>query len=177
MAEFEQSAATRAEMTERVRDLLDAHFLPTNALQQALGVFSKQQVAERLAGTTDRKSKAYKAARRNVERWTTTGAEKRKPGKAAQAKLVDILKADRQALAQEFPSGLRLRLDATIVVADDPEYSRDRTGIVVNFSPNQGVNLLLHAQEDADEAWQDFFDVYVMPAGTIDDARLRLDAR
>jgi hypothetical protein len=164
-------------MTERVRDLLDSSFLPANALTLALGVFSKQQIAERLAGATDRKNKAYKAALRNVERWTTAALEKRKPGKAAQAKMVEMLKTDHQALAQQFPGGLELRLDAIITVGGDPKYSRRRTGIRVALDANEAANLLLHAQEDADEAWQDFFDVYVMPAGTIDDARLRLDAR
>jgi hypothetical protein len=177
VAEFEQSVATRAEMTERATELLDASLLPANALQQALGVRSKSQIAEHLAGTTDRKSKAYKAALRNIERWTTAGVEKRKPGKASQQKLVALLKTDHQALEQQFSRGLQLRLDGIIAVADDPKYSRRRTGIVVNFSSSQGADLLLHAQDDPDEAWQDFFDVYVMPAGTIENARLRLDAR
>ncbi len=177
MAEFEQSAATRAEMTDRVQDLLDAAFLPANALQQALSVWSKSQIAEHLAGTTDRKSKPYKAALRNIERWTTNAVEKRKPGKASLQKLATALKSDRLALTQQFSAGLQLRLDAVIAVAADPKYSRRRTGIVVDFTPNQGADLLLHAQDDPDEAWQDFFDVYVMPAGTIEDARLRLEAR
>lgn len=177
MAEFEQSAATRAEMTERAMELLEASFLAANALQQALGVWSKSQIAEHLAGTADRKNKTYKAALRNIERWTTAGAERRKPGKASQQKLIMLLKTDRQALAQQFSRGLQLRLDAIIAVADDPKYSRRRTGIVVNFTSSQSADLLLHAQEDADEAWQDFFDVYVMPAGTIENPRLRLEPR
>lgn len=177
MAEFEQSAATRAEMTERATDLLDTAFLPANALQQALGVWSKSQIAEHLSGTANRKDKAYKAALRNIERWTTAGVEKRKPGKASLQKLAAALKTDRQALEQQFPAGLQLRLDGIIAVADDPKYSRRRTGILVNFSASQGADLLLHAQEDPDEAWQDFFDVYVLPAGTIENARLRLEAR
>jgi hypothetical protein len=177
VAEFEQSAATRAEITERAMDLLNAAFLPANALQQALSVWSKSQIAEHLAGTADRKNKTYKAALRNIERWTTTGVEKRKPGKASLQKLVSALKTDRQALTQQFATGLQLRLEGVIAVADDPKYSRRRTGIVVNFSPSQGVDLLLHAQDDPDEAWQDFFDVYVMPAGTVENARLRLEAR
>ena len=177
MAAFEQSTATRAEMTERAQDLLDTVFLPANALQQALSVWSKSQIAAHLAGTADKKNKAYKAALRNIERWTTSAVEKRKPGKASLQKLVAALKTDRQALTQQFSTGLQLRLEGIIAVADDPKYSRRRTGIVVNFSSSQGADLLLHAQDNPDEAWQDFFDVYVMPAGTIEDARLRLEAR
>ncbi len=177
MAEFDQSQETRAEMDERVADLLGTRFLPASALQQALGVLSKGQIVERLAGTTDRKNKTYKAALRNVERWTTAGVEKRKPGKAAQEKLVTMLQTDRQALARQFVGGIQLHLDAIIAVGGDPKYSRRRTGIVVDFNADESASLLLHAQEDPDEAWQDFFDGYVMPAGTIENAKLRLDPR
>ncbi len=177
MAEFEQSPATRTEMTERVAELLRASFTPANALQQAQGVFSKSQIAERLAGTTDRKSKVYKAALRNVERWTTAAIERRKPSKAAQQKLVTLLQTDRQALAQQFARGIQLHLDAIITVGGNPKYSRRRTGIIVDFNADESVSLLLHAQEDPDEAWQDFFDMYVMPAGTVENPRLRLEPR
>ena len=73
----------------------------------------------------------------------------------------------------KLASGFKMKLDATIAVADDPEYARERTGIQVLFSPNQAATLLSNALHKPDEAWQNFFDVYVMPAGTVEDAKIR----
>lgn len=177
MAEFAQPTATREALAQQVADLLNQRITAAHAFDLARQVLSKSEIAVGLAGTSDKKSKAYKAALRRVERWVTAAAEKRKPSKTSLAQMAAMLQKNRQALTSQFPRGVRMTLNATITVGGNPQYRRQRTGITVDFAAEEAAALLLHAQEDPDEAWQDFFDAYVMPAGTVDNPQIRLEVR
>ncbi len=145
MAEFEQSAETRAAIHDAARAFL-----------RSPGVIA------RMAGTSDKKSRAYKSAQRRVQRWTArAGQEQRRPSKMALAAL----------------GGFQLHLEARIAVGGDSQYERLRQ-IDLSLEAAEAAALLSHAisenEEDQDDAWQDFFDVYVMPSGTVEGPQITL---
>lgn len=75
------------------RQQLDKHY-ETPSIQDMLQYFngSKQELAEKLSGTTDKKSRAYKNARDDINRWLRDPSKKsaRKIGKETKAKF-DVL--------------------------------------------------------------------------------------
>lgn len=154
MAEFAQSKAARAAIKEATRE----------HLQQRIASTSSGELARELAGTSDRKSKAYLSAQRNVNRWKAaiagSASERRKPKDASLKKM-----------AQHVP-GFKLSIKADFAVGDDPKYLRkgkDMAG--VRFNDEAAQDFLEHALDDPDEAYQDFFDQYVIPSGTIENPR------
>ncbi len=168
MAQFSQSAASRAAIQEAAQSYLDQLINPGNVFSLATQTFSKSQIAERLSGTSDRKSKEYKAALRRVERWVTSAKEQRKPRRSSLEQLASALHKDPQAIKAAAPGGLRMTLDASLTPGGDPKYQRMRRGIQVDFDADATAHLLVHAQDDPDEAWQDFFDQYIFPYGLVD---------
>ena len=176
MAEFDQPAATREAIAEHARDLLSQKITADNAIALAVGMLSRSELARAIMAANPKPIK-YSSALRRVERWFTGAAETRKPSKASREQVAEILKENQRALAQLFPNGLRMRLNATLVIGGDPAYSRRRTGIIVDFTADETAELLLQAQEDPDEAWQTFFDVYVCPAGWVEQPVIQLETR
>jgi len=125
---------------EELEDLIDT----SNAFGVAQERYvSKSEWAAAIAGTSDRKSKAYKAALRNVERWTTEGAEKRKPSKAALEKLEGILKKDEQALELAIEGdeieGVGIDFSGEIKVSNDSRYRR---GITFTLTPLETAQVV-----------------------------------
>lgn len=66
---------------------------------------------------------------------------------------------------------VEMYLDAIITVGGDPKYRRARRGIRVEVDKR----LFQDALSDPDEAWQDFFDSYVMPSGEIEAPVIRFE--
>ena len=157
MAEFAQSAASRAAIHDAARSFVSGRATISEQRQHILTAPVKTLAKQ--AGVSERQ----------VYRWRSMllekGSQKRRVGKKSLEKLA---KAD--------PGKVRLNLDATLVIGGDPAYSRRRSGIVVDLSADEASELLGHAlgdEEDQDEAWQDFFDDYVCPAGWVEQPRIR----
>lgn len=114
-------------MRERFSEVRDQAIRPDNAFNLARTTYQNtSEWAAALAGTTDRKSKEYKAAKRNVERWTTTAKERRKPSAKALERLAELLRQDERAIAQTAPSLL-------VVVSGRLKVSEDRRQRTVEF--------------------------------------------
>lgn len=143
MAEFEQSAASRQAMRDAAKQYL-----------------RRASVISALAGTSDKKSRAYKSAQRRVERWTAApGQQQRKASAAALATVAGALEVD---------------IVADYAVADDSKYSR-RNKHMTKVLPSQvSSDFLAQALNNPDEAWQTFLDWYVIPAGTAERATVKL---
>ncbi len=125
---------------EELEDLIDT----SNAFGVAQERYvNKSEWAAAIAGTSDRKSKAYKAAQRNVERWTTQGSERRKPSKAALEKLAGLLKQDEQALELVIEGdeieGVDVDFAGEITVSNDTRY---RPGIAFTLTPLETARLV-----------------------------------
>ena len=176
MAEFAQPQVTREIMAEHARNLLDQQITTDNAITLAVGIFSRSELARAIMAANPKPIK-YSSAMRRVERWFTGAAETRKPSKASREQVAEVLKGNQRALAQLFPQGVRMRLNATLVIGGDPSYSRRRTGIIVDFNAEETADLLVQAQEDPDEAWQTFFDVYICPAGWVEQPVIQFQTR
>lgn len=146
MAEFEQSDDANDDLQEAARAYLRQGF-----------------IIAALAGTSDKKSTAYKSARRNVERWTTTTAsQRRKPSPASLQKV-------------STSKGLNIVVVADFSVGDDPAYLRkNKTMQPSTLGQQEAAEFLAHALADPNEAWQDFFEAYVIPAGTVENAQIAL---
>lgn len=176
MAEFAQPPATREIIAEHARNLLDQQITTDNGITLAVGIFSRSELARAIMAANPKPIK-YSSAMRRVERWFTGAAEARKPSKASREQVAEILKGNQRVLAQLFPNGVRMRLDATLVIGGNPKYSRRRRGIIVDFSANEIADFLIEAQEEPDEAWQTFFDVYLCPAGWVEQPVIQLQTR
>jgi len=86
-------------MNTEFQSLLESLISTKNSFQLAKDFFIlKSDFAAALAGTSNRKDPKYKAALRNIERYTTTGAEKRNPGSKTLNRLVEVLKGERGAI-------------------------------------------------------------------------------
>ena len=114
------------------------------------------EMAQQLAGVpaSDKKSREYLNARRNVERYLKGGKTGRKPGKATQEKL--------NALGKQFkkPPPHNLRLTGQIAVNGRGKgYERDRT-INMHISPDEWVELADMAAENDHELWDALADDY-----------------
>ena len=143
MAEFEQSQATRQAMRDAAKQYL-----------------RRASVISALAGTSDKKSRAYKSAQRRVERWTAEpGKQQRKPSLAALATVADALEVD---------------VVADYAVADDLTYSRRNKHMKTHLPSEKSAEFLNEALNNPDEAWQTFLDWYVIPAGTAERATVKL---
>ena len=169
-------AATRDAIAQHARDLLTEQITADNAISMAVGILSRSELARAIMAVNPKPIK-YSSALRRVERWFTGAAENRKPGKTSREQVAEILKQNQRVLAQLFPHGVRMRLDATLVIGGNPKYSRRRRGIIVDFSADETADLLIEAQEEPDEAWQTFFDVYLCPAGWVEQPVIQLQPR
>lgn len=109
-------------------------------------------LAVELAGTSDKKSNAYKAALRNVERYrkgeTGEGGETRKPGKAMREKLARI--GEEQAKAgverQMRSQGASIEASGTVRVSED---ERDRE-LPELYVPGEEMATILDAYHAGD---------------------------
>ena len=142
MAEFPQPPASRAALHEA-----------------AVKYLRSSSVVSALAGTSDKKSKAYRNAARRVQLLTAPEGRKQRR-KATPGKLDGVGKPK------------TIHFAGHIVVGGDPKYGvfREPRGGVA-LTDQEASRMLSHAlgdEEDQDEAWQDFFDAYIMPAGFIE---------
>ena len=162
MAEFAQPPATREALHDAAQKLVaDRAGLPA-LLQHIIGSSTAQ-----IARQAD-------VSQRTAQRWqsflTGKGSQQRKPSTRSL-----------QKLAQATPGPLRMRLDATLVIGGDPAYSRRRTGIIVDFSDEEAAEMVSEAladdEENKDDAWQTFFDVYACPAGWVEQPNIHLSMR
>lgn len=104
---------------------LDARINPGTAYPLSKQVYTRTQLAEHMAGTTDHKSKAYKAARRNLERYDATpGKEQRKPSNATLQRLTNLLQQDDKAIDAAFGPGgdWQFVLDGEVTSSQDTRW-------------------------------------------------------
>lgn len=144
MAAFDQSAASRSALSEAAAKHLRS-----------------SSVISALAGTSDKKSKAYRNAARRMQLLTAPEGRKQRR-KATPGKLSKVGKPTQMHFAGH------------IIVGGDPEYDvkRDAT---ISLTADEASRMLSHAlgdEEDQDEAWQDFFDAYIMPEGFIENPQV-----
>jgi hypothetical protein len=115
--------------------------------------------AEKLAGTRDHKSKAYKAARRSVERWTTSGKERRVPGPKALDKMVVLLQQNDRAIekvTQEQLTRVVVGIEAEIVASRD----RRRRSLEVVLDARGVADVLKALKAGSEEAYTLLFSKY-----------------
>lgn len=132
MASFDQPAASRAALSEAAAKHLRS-----------------SSVISALAGTSDKKSKAYRNAARRMQLLTAPEGRKQRR-KATPGKLAGVGKTTVKVKAQYTPGG-------------DPSYGRMRT-----LESNVPADFFAQALADPDEAWQTFLDANVYPDGLID---------
>lgn len=95
-----------------------------------------------LADTTDKRSLAYKAALRNVERWRQGT---RTPNRASRVKLA---RAARHAGTDKYRDGMHVEYDGCVLVSKD---CRERhVEFVIPEGPHPGVDGFLDAYDAAD---------------------------
>ena len=139
--------------------LRDAFLAEMDRLQGEVGTVSIQRVvellgggsrgrsalAQQLAGTTDKRSREYKNAQRNVNRWTTErGAERRTP-RGVNAQRI-------QATGQRRELGQRLR-QARITASAELEVDPSPDGTEAGMRPRDIQDV-----EIEDKRWVDAFE-------------------
>lgn len=121
---------------------------------------SKKDLAERLSGTNDTKSRAYKNARDDISRWLR-GA--RKPGKDTKVKFDSIVEKDRLNFTRNPSHDMRISINGTIGYADN---IRTRT---LNFTIRAEVfnQIMEEALTNPSRAYRDLMSEYFeQPLGT-----------
>lgn len=113
-----------------------------------------------LEGKAADRAKEFGVTPRTVERWraslTGSGSQQRNP-------LHRLSKI----------GGFKMTVKADYAAGGDPAYLRRQKQMSsIRFTANEARTLLNQAQADPDEAWQTFFDVYILPSGTIEHAHI-----
>lgn len=145
MPEFEQSAASR----QALHDAAVSHL-------------RSPRVVSVLAGTSDKKSKAYKNAQRRVQLATAPAtAKQRRP---LGPKLLAQVAGNKT---------LRVSIKADFAAGDDPAYLREGKDMPSGGPgvPVDAAAFLALALSDPDEAYQMFFEEYVLPPGTVENVQ------
>src|ERR1051325_6958715 len=113
----------RVSLRTAVREHLTAqiNYDPKSTIKDVLKYFSKSDLAAELSETRDKRSKQYKAALRNVERWTTGGKEKRTPGRIYQKRLVSLLRSQDEVLKNQAArtEDITVKVTADITISND----------------------------------------------------------
>ena len=131
MAEFPQSAASRAALHEA-----------------AVKHLRSSSVVSALAGTSDKKSKAYRNAARRVQLLTAPEGRKQRR-KATPGKLAGVGK-------------VTVKIKANYAVGGDPKYARLRT-----LESDVPADFFSQALADPDQAWQTFLEGNNYPDGEL----------
>lgn len=121
--------------------------------EDALKVTKNESLAMDLAKTKDKKSKTYKAALRNVQRWKKGTT---KPSKQAQENIEKHIKKNpelKRKLLKSQPS-ITVSIDGEIVISDDARYRN----ISETLSPSKARKFLSLAETSSDDALKYFFD-------------------
>ena len=144
MAEFPQSAASRAAMHDAAQSYLNSQLLsgPAKAMAQQLGV-SERQVYRYRSFITGK------------------GSQARNPRNAL------------QKLAKQSKP-LKVKMKADYAAGGDSGYLRDGKDMPAGGSgvPVDGAAFLESALNNPDEAYQQFFDEYVLPSGTVENVQI-----
>ena len=129
-------------------------------------------LAVELSGTTDKSSKAYKAALRNVERYNApAGRQQRTPNAATQERLAKAAerKINADALAKIKAKGITVHLAGRVIVSPSgtrpDERERDISGVYIapeDVAPMVDELAGRHMNAAADEFNAAFFDAYGM---------------
>jgi hypothetical protein len=107
---------------ERFIELRDQRIRSDNAFSLAKSTYKNNgEWAAALAATKDTKSKGYKAALRNVERWTTSSRERRTPSRKTLERLAELLRQDDRAIDQTAP-GLIAVVSGRVKVSEDARF-------------------------------------------------------
>lgn len=97
------------------------------------GARGRSAVAQRISGTTDKSSREYKNARRNVERWTTTTGRRQRPTKLMpriRSSLTAAVEKQReQQLAERMRGPIVVTWHDPVVLVSEREGERDRPDI------------------------------------------------
>ena len=135
MAEFPQAAASR----QALHDAAVRHL-------------RSPRVVSALAGTSDKKSKAYRNAARRLQLATApeTAKQRRKPS----AGLLNQV------------GKVTVKVKARYAVGGDPKYGRMR-----DLEANVPPDFFAQALADPDEAWQTFLEANNYPPGDIDNVQ------
>jgi hypothetical protein len=138
---------------------------PGNAYALAKAIWTRRELAEKISGSTDHKSKPYKAALRNLERYDApAGKQQRAPSKATLDKLVGLLRQDQGAieLALRGQGGARVRFEGEFKVSEDR-----RTRKITFDLSEQGLAEVLAALE---QGYAAFFETLWERYGVVPDA-------
>jgi hypothetical protein len=141
---------------------------------------SKSAWAAALAGTTDRKSNAYKAALRRVQRWTTSAKEHYKPSKAGQKKMADILRKDEKAvqaaLDEDDIEAVEVTFSAWLIVSED---RRHRNNVHFSMSTKEASKLLAAKNRGQQKAAaKEFWKAYgISQPVQVEEMELEIEAR
>lgn len=120
MAEALDSATGRTTIPSSVADIVKLF---------GGGSAGLSSLAQALSGSQDRTSKAYKAARRNLERYTAPeGKQRRTPSKDTREKLAKLAegKVNSDALAQMAARGVRVTVSGRVLVSPGGKRSDER---------------------------------------------------
>jgi len=132
-------------------------------------------LAQRLAGTSDKKSKEYKSSLRNVNRYIApAGKQQRKPSAATQQRMNQI--AREQKMKPPPPKGgVGVNLDGKIIVGGSPDKARDRE-IDLDIAEEDWARLQ-DAAIDGDEAaaWDVLADAYGVDYMEMVDGEITID--
>lgn len=117
-----------------------------------LGAVSNTDLASSLAGTSDKRSKEYKAQMRNIQRWKK-GTQK--PSAKSRERVEKAVRADK-----ELSNKLAAQEGATLKVkakdSDDHYYLRDRE-LEMSFDAEMLQEFFERAEESASDAMDFFF--------------------
>lgn len=135
-----------------------------------LGAVSTHALASELAGTTDRKSSAYKAAARNFQRYKQGT---RRPRASTQAKIQKVIrrlvKRD-AALRAKMIGAILVTIKGRIRYSDD---ERERT-VSATFGDWESGAWLAAARTDSAEAERSFFEKYGAPGMMVVSGRVTI---
>lgn len=135
-----------------------AEFDQSPATRQAM-----HQAAEKylqghiLSGTAKARAAELGVTPRTVERWRASIS-----GSAAQKRKPNLLR-----IAAKAPS-LKVYVTGDFMIGGDPEYKRLNKKMEAEFGHGESESLLYLALTDPDEAYQLFFEQYIIPPGDFD---------
>lgn len=123
---------------------------PHTAFGLAHAVYThNSEWATALSGTTDKKSSTYKAALRRVQRWTTSGKERRTPSVGAQQQLAEVLREDERAIDVALDQRGEIELDVEGAVTTSQDTRERRVAITLSADEAKAVSAAIRAGETA----------------------------
>lgn len=115
------------------------------------GAAGKSALAAELAGTADKKSRAYKSARRNIERYTAAEGRQRRNPKKVSVRISQAVSRHRMnAVAERLRGNIPFRLISPLArVSDDERYRHEISG-VLSDAELEPVRDALHSGQESD---------------------------